>query len=665
MNTPQKYTVGLRSRKSFLFSQFPWTKAATLLAVFLCSICLQEANGLDLNPLKNLKAKTDDNKVDQMAMGDAATGTITALVDPMSEKREPTSCNDIMARAVVVASEEKEAAIAARDAALSEAASAKAKAEELATKIDAALAEARNATIEFEAMKLLTDRLVQEARHEAASKIEIFEKQSSFKLEEVKENFEKEKTELELKYEAMLEKVEEKAKEQRENDQARMIAIEKRAAEEVMKLKEQLQTLEKHWQEKMLKAVKDFDEQSNQIKKESKEAIQTALDDAQVAVRESLERSSQIEKDAKVAMAEANRRAEVWVEEIQMKSTERLEMLKRECQAELLEKDKSYQNMVDFHEKQNAESAKQAATRQQELQSILESQRAVIQSLEADKAELKHDVSNLNEQLKYWIDLHDSQGFVNTTIVMLESKAFLEQLVQVGQDTTRRLYDLIVQEGAVASQKVDAFITPYRHKIRYFYHDRLEKHVHNTLVPFYQTYILPNYSNMRKHVLIPLGLEYQKAMTLIIRYLTNIKFEYFERASLIVQTCATGTKTFLLSDHVQNKTSASFLPTQSFIMFLSRIENDPKDFVTTALKIILFFILYKLRKVVSSMIFWCCSLPLKVTWYFCPLKYFFRRHKHRSNNTPDGTATKNDIASSKAHRKPRVKKELEHEKKRD
>ena len=165
------------------------------------------ANGIELNPFKNTNSNTNTNvnnannnnanannnnnnnnakttkttTMTQSELMQMATGTITTL-EPGTEK-EPVSCNEIMAKAVVVASEEKEAFRHQAAAATDLAATQKKRADELAERINAAVSEARNATIEFEALRLMSDRLLQEAKDQASLQLEALRNDNQIKMD--------------------------------------------------------------------------------------------------------------------------------------------------------------------------------------------------------------------------------------------------------------------------------------------------------------------------------------------------------------------------------------------------------------------------------------------------------------------------------------------------
>jgi hypothetical protein len=603
-------------------------------------------SALDLNPLKNMKrdnAKSQDGKISQIAMEDAATGTVTALVDNtiIEKKEEPTSCNEIMAKAVVIASEEKEAAISARDAALVEVASAKAKADELSSKIEVAVAEARNATIEFEAMKLLADRLVQEARHEAALNIERMQNKTSEQLESHRRQAQNELSELQKQCEDALEKSQADAKDQKEKDQVEKIALKEQWDQQVTQLKDEMQALENDWQGKMLRVVQDSEQKVNGIQKESKEAVQAAYKDAQLTVNEALERASNIEKEAKLYVDETEKRTTALLQDMETNTNERLDKMRMECSSELEEKDHIYEKILHENEKKHSDMALLASKKEQELQSVIESQQVFIQSLEKMQETLEENVSKLHNDVKYWKDLHDNQGFVNTTLVMIESQRVLDQSVIVAQDWLFDLNTFMVGEIKVVSRKCCHFLRPYSNEIQRYYHLHLESKINELVLPFYQTRMVPVYIKAEHSIFIPLRSKSQAIMAEILKDIARIKVTEFQRICSVTQRCASSFKRFILSDDVRKR----FAAPQSIIMALSHIENDASGFVQAAIKVISLFALYYFRKAIVSLVLRICFLPLNIVWYFCPLRLIWRRRKY--NKRPNDAAERRTIVMKK------------------
>ena len=93
-------------------SSLLWSFAASSAIILLISLDqIPSTAAVDLHPLKNLmkddNGRSKNNSIVRSVVDDAATGTITT--EAPGTERAPVSCNDIMAQAVVVASEEKEA----------------------------------------------------------------------------------------------------------------------------------------------------------------------------------------------------------------------------------------------------------------------------------------------------------------------------------------------------------------------------------------------------------------------------------------------------------------------------------------------------------------------------------------------------------------------------
>ncbi len=119
----------------------------------------------------NKLSEEEEKKRREQELVDASTGTVTTNsntnlqntnTNSIQNNNQHVSCNEIMAKAVVIASEEKDAAYIARDDALSKLHSAETQITTLSSQLEVALSTAQNATIEAEATKLMTQRYIEE-----------------------------------------------------------------------------------------------------------------------------------------------------------------------------------------------------------------------------------------------------------------------------------------------------------------------------------------------------------------------------------------------------------------------------------------------------------------------------------------------------------------------
>lgn len=348
-------------------------RAKGLLGLALVAILLAPSNGIELNPFRQSNSGNGNGNnndggqkkqanhgngngsgsiINELSLSDAATGTITTL-EPGKEK-EPVSCNEIMAKAVVVASEEKEVfrqqAVAANDLAAKE----KYRADGLAAQIDAALQEARNATIEFEALKLMSERLLTEAKNEAAQKLQTVQDELQAQIGALRTE---------------MERVESEAAQSVKN-------AESRAAQEVKEAQGQAKDREE-------KANSDAKYQLERAQQASKDLVEKIKQEAKVAVDAAMAKAQEIERKARAE-------AEEKIKQIQKETNERADRIVSEAE---LARDEAFDRAVEIEVKADASvrNAMHAAE-----SAILEAQRAA----EAQSEQMRFESTQMVEKLK-------------------------------------------------------------------------------------------------------------------------------------------------------------------------------------------------------------------------------------------------------------------------
>jgi len=169
-----------RCRMSYRSSYF-------LLIVAVCSIILGDNN--QVSGIKwPAKKISEEDKIKAQEIQDAAMGTITTL-EPGKEK-EPVTCDEIMAKAVVNANEAKSTAIVMKESAIELASNEKKRADLLASQIDDSLAKVGIVEKEMDDLRLSTVQSVDENKREADAMVEEITKQASDDIEQIKKEME-------------------------------------------------------------------------------------------------------------------------------------------------------------------------------------------------------------------------------------------------------------------------------------------------------------------------------------------------------------------------------------------------------------------------------------------------------------------------------------------
>ena len=642
--------------------------------VFALILANHEASAIDLNPLKirstssHSVARTNNinnnNNNNNRIVADASTGTVTALA-PGTEK-EPVTCNEIMAKAVVIASEEKEAAIAERNDALLQATQATHIAQDLKSKIDAALQEAKNATIEYEAMKLMTNRLVDQAKYDASLKIQDTLQQTHQEMKEAKEQHELLKKDMELQHQLAMDEVNALSRQEKEAAHQLILQTQHIAAHNVSSVQQEMATLESSTELQIQTLLNETQLQIQTIQQESQEEIYRAYSDAKVRVNEALDRSHQIEKDSQEMAEKAMRNADSLISDIQRSAKYQVQEGKDQCTATVNQANEFYTKVLkDLEVKQQAfadSAAKNEAARVQELTeqcaaqttqlsaiindlevkhldlvsaaakndallgSNIQTQANAIASLEQVNTHLTKDLNDANQQLRYWMELHDNQGIVNTTLVMIHSRAVTDRSVLFAEQKAKAGYDILAQHARDISEQIQRRSQPHLEKVHDIYKTHLQKTVDSDIIPFYKRHVVPLQHKAHKKVkeaMAPISAKCHQKEQEIMATGKDYSRQQFERLCRLVQVKTTTVIKFLKSDKVQTEVNVP----ESLIAVLVGIEQDSTMFVSVLLKIIAVFVIYKSRYAILKLVLWLCLLPLRMAWYVCPLRLLFQGRK--------------------------------------
>ena len=651
--------------------------------VFALVLTNHEASGIDLNPLKSRHstssstshsiARTGSNhhhhNNNNNRVADASTGTVTAL-EPGTEK-EPVTCNEIMAKAVVIASEEKEAAIADRNDALLQATQANHIAQDLKSIIDAALQEAKNATIEYEAMKLMTDRLVEQAKNDAHQDMNESKQQHELLLKKMN-----------LQHQLAMDEWNAQTLQVKEAAHKLILQTQHNAAQNVAAVQQEMKTLESFTELQIQTLQNDTELQIQTIQKESQKEIYRAYSDAKRTTNEALDRSHQIETDAQDMAEQAMRNADSLISDVQRNSKYQVQEVKDQCTATVNQANEHFTKVINDLEVQQQEfassAAKKEAARVKELtdqctaqttqlsttiddlevkhldlvstaaknetalESNIQTQANVIVSLEQMNTHLTRNLNDANQQLRYWMELHDNQGIVNTTLVMIHSRAVKDRSLLVAEKKTKEGYHIMTQHTRAILTQVQSCSQPHLEKIHKIYKTHLQETVDSDIIPFYKRYVVPLQHRAQKEVkevVAPISAKCQQKKQEMMAIIKDHSRQQFEHICHLVQVKAAIVNKFLQSDKVQTEVNVP----ESLIAVLVGIEEDSTMFVSVVLKIIAVFVIYKSRYAIFKLVLWLCFLPLRITWYLCPLKLLFQGRKGSTGTSTSTSSSKKKI----------------------
>jgi hypothetical protein len=684
-------------------SSLLWSFAASSAIILLLSLDqIPSTAAVDLHPLKNLmkddNGRSKDNSIARSFVDDAATGTITT-VEPGKE-RAPVSCNEIMAQAVVVASEEKEAALRERNDALAQATQAVAKSDEISLLIKGALAEAKTATIEYEALKLMSDRLVEEARNTADTKVRTMKTETDAKLTstideyDVKiENTQKE-TEAKLtntveayeahiqnmnkeantkmentvaafdaKEKSLLEQIEETKKDITEDMQKKidfvelqfqnykvsaeeemakasqgMIALKETASDEVDAVKDEMETLKKNLEEEIKKVNDERDAQIKRTHKEAGEAIELATQDGMERVMEAEERAAKIELKAEKEVEATYVKCEATVNDVHRKARMEYERIQTEADQAMNELKEKHHKLVETKELNFNNHRQKAIAKESEMASTINNQSGEISSLKQSIEELEQSLERETKEMEFFKSLHDQKLYVNTTLVVEDSKAYMDATIVYTKKKVNALSDTVHKETEIQFRalysKMDVVSKPYRFKIAELYDAHLKEIVDDSITPFYINRVAPVQTKVYDQVHKELSPLLEK-MDIEIR-LKCEELLIFSRVSFEQYCNVAHDKISQLKESLAHSGNVP----KYIISALEVIESDTSTFILLAIKIVCFLMILKLRFLILRLIATFLMLPFRVIWFFCPLRFIIQKSPKKTKKTKGNKKSK-------------------------
>lgn len=423
-------------------------------------------------------ARSESETKTKKMINDASTGTITML-EPGKEK-EPVTCNEIMAKAVVVASEEKEVYRRKAVAAIDEATRERMRADNLASRIDSALGEARNATIEFEATKLMSERLLEDAKREARREYEALEERMQLEKDEVENIRKSEKeeaqqilltykqeaqnellavsadyedkitsiqTDADLDRQTLKQRIEEIKREAHQNMDASL----KRSAEKEKEIKTRAQNLINQVQEEAQTQVQNMHAEAKQkieeahkkasavesearsqaetriaeIKEEANKHITTIVSNTGEMRDEALNRAEDIERQAREDIENAIHGAKATVQQVRRASELQIQEMEARCNEDLESLDKKRRQEIEKVKGKLANAVKEAEQLQSELEQEIESLNTVVEERELVVGELNMNVASTTRDYEYWKELSAENMDVLTKLRLKEDFSYL------------------------------------------------------------------------------------------------------------------------------------------------------------------------------------------------------------------------------------------------
>jgi len=619
--------------KSLLFPNVPVVKA------------LDIGNAIK-NIGRNNKLKRDE-KSTQQQITDASTGTITAdrssttssaSVTEAPKEREPTSCNEIMAKAVVLASEEKDAALQEKEKALAEANKANERADTLASQIDKALLDARNATIEYEATRLMTDRLVNDVKKQYQEMMDTLKEDHSSEVEKHRVEMEDWKKEANEEMEALKNLTKEQIESIESQTKIEIESAKLQAKQTIDKMKHEIDVKEQTLREQTGREVT--------ITKEDAQAkvdeIQTKLDllaiemtNLQKATKleiESMEEKAdqEINKAKVKALSEQN---EAWnkADEVEMKLHKVIDSMSEEFSLQIRnvrdkaqkeydsmknlmneEKERILKNMdkqITALEAEMTNLKKDASTKQFELQGFIDNLNVDLNTYKAKSSSLGKELQLAQYEVEYWKQVGSSPLYVNTTLIY-------EDTISLINNKSLEAKRKVQQQIDITKNKAEEISKPHREKLVQIYEEQLKETIHTKVIPFHHKYLIPIHTKyvvpMMKKVSTQVEVKITPLYNEFIQKVQEFYNDIYDKICIKCQTSAVSLHSLL-----QEKATTP----QFVLSSLKDLERNASLFVDIAIKVHVCFMVYVFRYFILFLVLNLVKIPCMVVWFLCPLRF--------------------------------------------
>eukprot|EP00573_Skeletonema_grethae_P008113 CAMPEP_0201705990 /NCGR_PEP_ID=MMETSP0578-20130828/47486_1 /ASSEMBLY_ACC=CAM_ASM_000663 /TAXON_ID=267565 /ORGANISM="Skeletonema grethea, Strain CCMP 1804" /LENGTH=629 /DNA_ID=CAMNT_0048194351 /DNA_START=89 /DNA_END=1978 /DNA_ORIENTATION=- len=615
-----------------------------LLLIAVLAMGSRPLSAIDLGKFGTKSDDTDKNAAIEEArrlvnsMNDAATGTITSYEPGHGPKKaEVVTCDEIMAKSLVVANEEK-AAITAEKAAVVKAASLLSdRIDELSEKLQEANERIAAAELEFGDLELITQSKLDAAAKEADDRIKEANDAAAEESERMKLNMSALKNSTAVK----IERVEQLARQQLEQKDEEL-NNERRESDAAMN------TIRVEAEEAKLRLIKMHHEDLEALREEA-----AKKEDAHERQLYEVTSAAESEIDAVRQLAtEAERAHELQMTEVRNTANSKIATIQEQSARMMKETSAAAEAAVA------SEAAKHRETLKKLEEAIKEAEEKE-SKLNSNIAELTTESSSLQNEVTFWKDTHSSQGYCNTTLIREDSRRLVfDALANTKNglsDTQKKLSDGVKDTGANLVLFIETELIPkveramgeacevaleayneLSSKALVLYNDHLAATVNAKIVPVFDEHIYPVWN--------------RKAVPLI--------DQCTEQVSPIVKTIDVETRKKV------TKAREGIAP---------RLESLASSFIEFAQKTNL---LDKLPKFISSRLLraaedgqWALdnlfygylalvmvlfrSTIFRIIWFFCPLRFFFRKQKPAatkkiSTNGPSVKAVKTEKNGGKA-----------------
>ena len=488
---------------------------------------------------------TDD---EMQSITDASTGTITSMnpfkglgkeklraavhaaMDGDDDEQDlGASCDEIMAKAVIVTAQEKDQALTERDEALKKVQEVTNELKDVKVQLEMAMSEAKkNDTAGKDEMKLITDQLTlkDQEKIKLEKKIEAKDQECVLAIE-TKQN---EMKDLKQSLENQMEQVKTDAKErmlsinatatkQIQEMEQLLEATKNQSASEIESIKEQsLKRIESITYEKEEELLNQSTLRIDQIQKEADDKLVTMtqqLNDVYTAMEElknstkaeidsikidadtrvneayaeankretdAMEKAFQIERDIKRQMEDNQKETNKIIENTYKEAEKEYNKLKKEASDEM-------NNLVKEIELQMNKQTEldqlldESIRERKELQSTIDSMNEQLEAVNLKSSSLESQLSDTKQELDYWKAIGSNPTYFNTTLLLEDIHSFTTR-------TTAGITSKIRQSKSNTILKAEQFIQQRVETMKQLYDEYIQKSFDTTIIPFYEEKVI-------------------------------------------------------------------------------------------------------------------------------------------------------------------------------
>lgn len=614
----------------------------------------EEANGISLgklfhndkkNELTKDSSTSTGNKMDDQLNADA-TGTVTAL-EPGKEQ-PPITCNEIMAKAVIISTEERDAALEERNEALDQITLLKSLQEQCQSDLETALEEAKNAKVEVQAVKLMTDRLLHQQSKEYELKLSTLENSTQVKLQQIQDFTEIQRQEYEAQAQVLI---------QDARDNSDMVV--KQAKDSLIKNAKDMQLQKDAMKKETKDLIANYTQQLLDMETQYKSTIQDlykvhnkTVEDMQIEHQQEIydledasnKRVFDLEQtleeqllNTEALVIDVQKQAEHKIKAVEMECVQQMEEMTNAADTKITQLQKDIEKCEDNAKDKEAYHNTILAGKLQQIEILEEELRDETTSFTNVNKNLKQDLEDALSEVEYWKEIHAQQTYVNTTMILLDSKAFYQEVKLDWSDKFENGMIAIKAKSEVVWKDVEVAVVPYRVNVYALYEEHGKEIVDTKVLPFYQEQVRPFYiqhvvpflSLMNEKVIVPSLIKLEEGLEILEEKWVVTSQEMFACACKTMETQAGTLKAFLISKDLHSN-GANYA-----MEFLANIEKDASTFVTILGYIVAFVTVYRFKYHILSFIWFLMMLPFRVVWFFCPLRLLFMKKKMNTHIEKD------------------------------